>query len=177
MVAENFEVSDNDTFDCQIMWKLGEGTGMKFCWFFRSVTFVVRFLDRFLGHDVCLSWQWSQGSHIFWKTGTFPRRFGVKTGVVTVVTSPISTANVKCSLCGPIFQKCNGKSINKSHLNNYKSTIIEMFYLKLYQILRALLYQEAITGPLVFFFPGVSWATSFFFFLPGRVSPIRSTFL
>lgn len=31
---------------------------------------VVRFLDRFRGHDVCLCWQQSQGSHVFWKTGT-----------------------------------------------------------------------------------------------------------
>ena len=56
IVAENFEVFDNDTFDCQIMWKLDEGAGMEFCWFFRSATFVVRFLDRLLGHDVCLWW-------------------------------------------------------------------------------------------------------------------------
>ena len=27
---------------------------VEFCWFFRSVTFVVRSLGRFVGHDVCM---------------------------------------------------------------------------------------------------------------------------
>ena len=77
--------------------------------------------------------------------------------LVTVVMSPILTANVKCSHCVPIFQKGNGKAI-KNHLNNYESAIIFMFHLtcfELHQILSALLYQEAITDPLIFFFSGV----------------------
>ena len=46
---------------------------VEFCWLLRSVTFTLRFLDRFLGYNVCLGWQRTQGSHVFRKTGTFPR--------------------------------------------------------------------------------------------------------
>ena len=35
---------------------------MEFCWFLRSVKFVVRSLGRFLGRGVCLWLQWSQGT-------------------------------------------------------------------------------------------------------------------
>ena len=38
----------------------------------RSVTFVVSFLGQFLGRDVCLSLQKSQGGLVFLETGTFP---------------------------------------------------------------------------------------------------------
>ena len=44
IIAENFEVFENYIFDC-----ISEGE-----WFLRSVIIVVRHLDRFLGHDVCL---------------------------------------------------------------------------------------------------------------------------
>ena len=46
IIAENFEVFDNDAFHCEVLWKLGQGE-WNFFWFLRSVTFVVRFLDRF----------------------------------------------------------------------------------------------------------------------------------
>ena len=44
-----------------------------FYWFLRPVTFLVPFLDQLLGCNVCLWLQQSQGSRVFWKTGTFPR--------------------------------------------------------------------------------------------------------
>ena len=43
---------------------------MEFCWFLRSVTFVVRLLGRFMGRDVCLWLQQSQGSRVFGETGS-----------------------------------------------------------------------------------------------------------
>ena len=46
---------------------------MEFCWFLRSVTFVVRLLGRFMGRDVCLWLQQSQGSRVLGETGTFAR--------------------------------------------------------------------------------------------------------
>ena len=46
---------------------------MEFCWFLCSVKFGVRSLGRFLGRGICLWLQWSQGSRVFRKTGTFPR--------------------------------------------------------------------------------------------------------
>ena len=54
IIAENFEAFENDIFYCKV-----------FCWCLRCVTFAVRFLGRFLGHDVCLWLQRSQGSHLF----------------------------------------------------------------------------------------------------------------
>ena len=46
---------------------------VEFCWFLSSVTFVVRFLGRFLGRHACLWLERSQSSRVFWNTGTFPR--------------------------------------------------------------------------------------------------------
>ena len=54
IVAENFDVFENDIFDCKVLWMVG---WMEICSLFRSVTFVVRFLGRFLGRDVFLAFQ------------------------------------------------------------------------------------------------------------------------
>ena len=40
---------------------------MEFCWFLRSVTFGVRFRDRFLGHDVFPNTNWHISSHLLLK--------------------------------------------------------------------------------------------------------------
>ena len=55
---------------------------MEFCWFLRSVTFVVRSLGRFLGLDVCL---WLSGVAVaaFFEKLTHFLTFVVKVGVVT----------------------------------------------------------------------------------------------
>ena len=59
IIAENFEVFENDIFDCKVLWIVG------FWRFLRSVKFVVRSLGRFLGRGVCLWLQPSQGSRVF----------------------------------------------------------------------------------------------------------------
>ena len=43
---------------------------MEFCWFLRSVTFVVRFLGQLLGRDVCLWLQQIQDTGVFFFNGT-----------------------------------------------------------------------------------------------------------
>ena len=48
IVRNKRKVFENDIFDSKVLWMNG------FCWFLRSVMFVARFLDRFLGYDVCL---------------------------------------------------------------------------------------------------------------------------
>ena len=58
IIAENFEVFENDIFDCKVLWVVG-----KCQW--KSVKFVVWSLGRFLGRGVCLWLQWSQGSRGF----------------------------------------------------------------------------------------------------------------
>ena len=61
---------------------------MDFCPFLRSVKFVVRPLGRFLGRDVCLCLQQSQGSRVFWKKKMAHLfAFVVKIGVVTTEAS------------------------------------------------------------------------------------------
>ena len=76
IIAENFEVFENDIFDFKVLWMAGEGEWNSVGFFvlgcglnghggLRSVTFVVRSLGRFLGCDVCLGLQQSQGSRIF----------------------------------------------------------------------------------------------------------------
>ena len=47
MVAENFEVFDNNTFDCKVLWKLGQGE-------WNSVAFFV--LDVCSGVSGSISW-------------------------------------------------------------------------------------------------------------------------
>ena len=51
IIAKNFEVFENDIFDCKILWMVGEGEWNSVGFF--VVTFVVPFLDRFPAHDVC----------------------------------------------------------------------------------------------------------------------------
>ena len=54
----------------------GRRSWMELCWFLRPVKFLGRFLDQFFGHDVCrcgADSRQSQGSRVFWKTGTFRR--------------------------------------------------------------------------------------------------------
>ena len=56
---------------------------MEFCCFLRSVTFVVRFLGRFLGRDVCLWLQRNQGGRVL----AHSLAFVVKVGVFTAEAS------------------------------------------------------------------------------------------
>ena len=47
IIAENFEVFENDIFDCKVLWMVGKGE-WNFCRFLRPVKFVERSLGRFL---------------------------------------------------------------------------------------------------------------------------------
>ena len=62
---------------------------MEFCWFLCSVTFVVRSLSRFLGRDVCVWLQRSQGNRVtvFLEKLAHFLAFVVKVGVVTTEAS------------------------------------------------------------------------------------------
>ena len=65
IIAENFEVFKNNIFELKVLWMVGAGEWNSVCCFLRSVTFAVGFLGRFLGRDVCLWLQRSQGSCVF----------------------------------------------------------------------------------------------------------------
>ena len=60
---------------------------MDFCRLLRSVKFVVRPLGRFLGRDMCLWLQRSQGNRVFFEKLAHFLAFVVKVGVVTTEAS------------------------------------------------------------------------------------------
>ena len=62
IIAENFEVFENDIFHWKVLWEVVK---CEFCRFLRSVKFVVRSFVRFLRRGVCLWLQRNQGSRIF----------------------------------------------------------------------------------------------------------------
>ena len=82
VIAENFEVFENDIFDCKVLWMVGKGE----CRFLRSVKFVVRSLGRYLGRGVCVWLQRSQVAAFFEKLAHLTA-FVVKVGAVTAEAS------------------------------------------------------------------------------------------
>ena len=53
IIAESFEVFENDIFDCKVLWMVGKGEWDSVGFLLiRSVKFVARSLGRFLGRGV-----------------------------------------------------------------------------------------------------------------------------
>ena len=51
-IAENYEIFENDIFDCKVLWMVGESESNSVVFFIMA--FLVWSLGRFLGRDVCL---------------------------------------------------------------------------------------------------------------------------
>ena len=107
MVAENFELFDNDTFDCKVLWKLGQGEWNSVGFFVLRRVYWGFSMDFWSTMFACGD-SGVRVAHCIENLAHF-LEFGDKIGVVTVVTSPILTVNVKSSHCVPIFQKGHGK--------------------------------------------------------------------